>query len=221
MKQFNRELDITVQLPARIVAMNPFRENPLALQRADAFYNRLYSDKSERRLILGINPGRLGAGETGIPFTDTKCLWESLHIGTGDSLTHEPSSAFIYRMIEAYGGVESFYKAFLISSICPLGFLIEKNGKRVNNNYYDSPELSNAVKPFIVAMMDRQLELPINRDVVFCLGTGKNFHFLQTINQDYGWFKEIVPLEHPRFIMQYKSRDVEMYIEKYLQAFNR
>jgi len=221
MKRFNRELDLPVVLPKNIVAMNPFRENPLALPRADAFYDRFYSDKQTRRLILGINPGRLGAGETGIPFTDSKRLWESVGIGTGDALKHEPSSAFIYRMIEAYSGVDAFYKAFLISSICPLGFLIEKSGKQINFNYYDSRELMTAVTPFIVKMMERQLELPINRDVVFCLGTGKNLKFLQNLNQSHGWFKSIEPLEHPRFVMQNKSRDVDLYIEKYLQAFNR
>lgn len=219
MRRFNRELDITVELPSKIVAMNPFKENPLALPRADAFYNRFYSDKAERRLILGINPGRLGAGETGIPFTDTKRLWECARIGSGQQLTHEPSSAFVYRMIEAYGGVDSFYNQFLISSICPLGFLMDKNGKRVNYNYYDSPALMDAVEPFVLAMMERQLQLPIDRDVVFCLGTGKNFHYLEGLNSEHGWFKQIVPLEHPRYIMQYKSRDVEVYIQKYLRAF--
>lgn len=221
MKQFNRELDMTALLPANIAVMNPFRENPLALPRADAFYDRLYSDKKTRRLILGINPGRLGAGETGIPFTDTKRLWENVGIGTGEALTHEPSSAFIYRMIEAYGGVDAFYKEFLISSICPLGFLIEKNGKQINYNYYDSRELIEAVAPFIVKMMERQLEMPVDRDVVFCLGTGKNFKFLEELNEVHGWFKSIEPLEHPRFIMQYKSRDVDAYIEKYIRAFTR
>lgn len=219
MRQFNRELDMTVKLPAKIVVMNPFKENPLALKRADEFYNRFYSDKAERSLILGINPGRLGAGETGVPFTDTKRLWENIGIGSGQQLTHEPSSAYVYRMIEAYGGVDSFYKQFLISSICPLGFLIDNNGKWVNYNYYDSPALIRAVEPFIIAMMERQLQLPIDRDVVFCLGTGKNFHCLERLNSAHGWFKQIVTLEHPRYIMQYKSREVEAYIEKYLRAF--
>jgi len=220
MRQFNRELDIPVKLPSKIVAMNPFKDNAMALPRADAFYNRFYSDKVERRLILGINPGRLGAGETGVPFTDTKRLWENMRIGNGQQLTHEPSSAYVYRMIDAYGGVDSFYNQFLISSICPLGFLIDKNGKWVNYNYYDSAALMDAVEPFIAAMMERQLQLPIDRDVVFCLGTGKNFHYLDRLNSANGWFKQIVPLEHPRYIMQYKSRELESYIEKYLHAFD-
>jgi hypothetical protein len=219
MRQFNRELDIPVKLPSKIVAMNPFKDNAMALPRADAFYNRFYSDKVERRLILGINPGRLGAGETGIPFTDTKRLWECAGIGSGQQMTHEPSSAFVYRMIEAYGGVDSFYNQFLISSICPLGFLMDNNGKWVNYNYYDSPALLTAVEPFILAMMERQLQMPIHRDVVYCLGTGKNFHYLERLNKEHEWFKQIVPLEHPRYIMQYKSREVGAYIEKYLRAF--
>ena len=122
-------------------------------------------------------------------------------------------------MIEAYGGAEVFYQRFLISSICPLGFVMEKKGGAVNFNYYDSPELQQAVTPFIVQCIERQLSWPICRDVVYCLGTGKNKAFLEGLNEKHGWFKRVVPLEHPRYIMQYKSRFVEACIEKYIEAF--
>ncbi len=56
--------------------MNPFKENPDALAISSAFYKKYYDDHRMRRLILGINPGRFGAGVTGIPFTDTKRLTE-------------------------------------------------------------------------------------------------------------------------------------------------
>jgi hypothetical protein len=162
----------------------------------------------------------LGAGQTGIPFTDTKRLLEYFALGDADNQTHETSSVFFYRMIEAYGGVELFYKSFLVSSICPLGFVMDNNGKQVNFNYYDSQVLQRAVTPFIIECMEKQLSWPIDRSAVFCLGTGKNLKFLIELNSTYGWFKRIVPLEHPRYVMQYKSRQVESYIAKYAQVLS-
>ena len=57
--------------------LNPFvgasPEQEAALR---GFYHTFYNDNKPRNLILGINPGRLGAGATGIPFTDTKRLIE-------------------------------------------------------------------------------------------------------------------------------------------------
>jgi len=207
-------------LPKGIEVLNPFRDNVNVFQWSEAFYKRYYSDNNERRLILGINPGRLGAGQTGIPFTDPKRLFEFFGLGSPDNLTHETSSAFMYRMIEAYGGVETFYKHFLVSSICPLGFVSVKNGKELNYNYYDNIALQKAVTPFIIRCMEEQLTWPVSREVVYCLGTGKNLKFLNELNNANRWFKRIAPLEHPRYIMQYKARQIDSYILKYLQAFS-
>lgn len=55
------------------------------------------------------------------------------------------------------------------------------------------------------------------RDVCFCLGTGKNFKFILDLNRKYEWFDKIVPLEHPRYIMQYKSKQKHLYIAKYIE----
>jgi hypothetical protein len=68
--------------------------------------------------------------------------------------------------------------------------------------------------------MEEQLSWPIDRSVVYCLGTGKNYKFLLQLNEEHNWFDVIVPLEHPRYIMQYKSSRVEEYIQKYLKAFS-
>lgn len=220
LKAFNRTLILNNRLPKGIKTLNPFRDNERVFQWSDAFYDKLYSDTNSRRLILGINPGRLGAGQTGIPFTDTKRLYEYFGLGNPDTLTHEASSAFIYRMMDAYGGPSAFYSRFLISSVCPLGFVIQKNGKSVNYNYYDSPALYKAVTPFIVEMMEKQLQWPVDRSVVYCLGTGKNLKCLSEMNAKHRWFDRIESLEHPRYIMQYKSSQVETYITKYLEVLS-
>ena len=92
--------------------------------------------------ILGINPGRHGAGVTGIPFTDSKCLQQHCGIDPGTLQTREVSAEFMYEMITAYGGSAAFYSDFYINSPCPLG-LLRQNGKGnwVNCNYYDSASL--------------------------------------------------------------------------------
>ncbi|MDT8400626.1 MAG: DUF4918 family protein, partial [Bacteroidales bacterium] len=140
--QFNQELDFTGTLPPGIKLMNPFRQNPEILPVSSAFYRKFYDDNNPRKLILGINPGRLGAGATGIPFTDTKRLSGICDIEIESISTHEPSSVFVYEVIDSYGGPKAFYRDFFISSLCPLGF-VRKNpkGNWVNCNYYDYENL--------------------------------------------------------------------------------
>jgi len=219
--QFNRELDFVGKLPKGVGIMNPFKDNPEINQITEQFYQKYYNDNRTRHLILGINPGRFGAGVTGVPFTDTKRMKEKCGIKIDDFKTHETSSVFVYDVIEAYGGLDKFYSDFYINSVCPLGFIVNgKNGKEVNYNYYDSKELTQAVSGFIVECIEKQLEFPIKRDVCFCLGTGKNYDFLNALNDKHNFFGKIVPLDHPRFVMQYRLKRKQEYVEKYLNVFN-
>jgi hypothetical protein len=57
--RFNRELDYAGDLPDGIRIMNPFKENREIESISRAFYEKFYNDQSQRRIILGINPGRL------------------------------------------------------------------------------------------------------------------------------------------------------------------
>jgi hypothetical protein len=69
---------------------------------------------------------------------------------------------FIYEMIDAFGGAESFYKQFYINSICPLGFTATNaRGKEVNYNYYDSKELIAAVYDFMCDSISNKLLLAL------------------------------------------------------------
>jgi hypothetical protein len=216
---FNQSLRFDTPLPAHIRVMNPFAENPEALEASSQFYRKYYSDHLPRKLILGINPGRFGAGVTGIPFTDTKRLKEICGIEISNVVTHETSSVFVYEFIEAYGGAESFYRDYYISAVCPLGFVqTGKNGKEVNLNYYDNPVLLQASGDFIFLSLEQQLSFGINRECCFCFGNNKNFKYLSESNGKKGYFKNIVPLEHPRFIMQYRLKQKEFYIKKYLDV---
>src|SRR5574337_171958 len=159
---FNRSLHFTGKLPKGIRIMNPFRENPEALKVSEIFYRKFCNDNRKRKFIMGINPGRFGAGLTGIPFTDPKRLKEKCGIEMSGPLAHEPSSVFIYTMIDAYGGVKKFYRDFFVNAICPLGFTSPGKKGEVNYNYYDKPGLQKAVYPFILESLHAYLEFGID-----------------------------------------------------------
>jgi hypothetical protein len=218
---FNKQLDFTGTLPAGISIMNPFKESELAPIVSSQFYRKYYSDEHRRHLILGINPGRFGSGSTGVAFTDPKRMVAQCNIPFAGPMTHEPSSEYVYDMIQVFGGISEFYRQFYIHSVCPLGFTITGNkGKEVNYNYYDKPELQKAVYPFIIENIQKQIVLGFETDICFCFGTGKNEAFLRKLNDERKFFKKIIALEHPRYIMQYKSKTKQDYIAKYVQAFS-
>lgn len=215
-------LEYKGSLPPGTSVMNPFHDNPGILPVITQFYSKFYNDTIPRYLIMGINPGRFGAGVTGIPFTDSKRLHEKCGLSIPGLKTFETSSVFVYEMIEAFGGVEKFYNKFFISAVCPLGFtLINSKGKNINYNYYDNNMLIKAVKDFIIDSLAKQLEFGIRRETCFCLGTGKNYKYLMQLNNDLKVFDKIVPLEHPRFIMQYKTKQKNIYIKKYIDELGK
>lgn len=215
---FNESLHFSDELPDGIRIMNPYRENTEALKTSSAFYRKYFSDNKKRKLILGINPGRFGAGITGIPFTDTYRLREFCNMEIPGVSSRELSSIFVYEMIEAFGGPEQFYETYVISSIVPLGFVKEnEKGKEVNYNYYDSKALQEAVEPFIIKTLEQQLSFGIDTSVAYCLGTGKNYKYIKQLNNQQKYFGEVIPLEHPRYVMQYKLKHKQEYIQKYLR----
>jgi hypothetical protein len=216
---YNKQLLFTGKLPKGISIMNPYAESVEALKASEAFYKQFYSDREPRKLILGINPGRYGAGATGVPFTDPKRLLE-LNIPWDGPVSHEPSSVYVYDMIRAYGGPEHFYRRYFINSVSPLGYTIKnKTGKEVNFNYYDTPALCKNVLPFIHTNLEKLGSMGFDMDKVYVLGV-KNARFLEKVNAKGKYFGELVVLEHPRYIMQYQLRVKSVFIEKYLAALS-
>lgn len=198
--------------------MNPFRGNPDILEITKKFYLKFYNDDNERKVILGINPGRHGAGMTGIPFTDTVRLNEYCGLELSNLHSYETSSEFVYKMIQDFGGVKRFYSLYYIGAVCPLGFTkLSKSGRRINYNYYDDNKLLETVYDFIVKNIKKQISLGLSTDICYCLGTGKNYKFLTRLNDKESLFRGIIPLEHPRYIMQYRRMDAQKYINKYLE----
>jgi hypothetical protein len=212
---FYKTLEIKSKLPKGVEVMNPYREAS-AFALCEKFYRKYFSDHQERTLILGINPGRFGGGITGVPFTDPIKLEEICGIPNELKKKAELSADFIYEMISAYGGPDLFYKRFYISAISPLGFV--KEGK--NLNYYDIRELEMAIEPFIIDCLQKQIAFGTNTTKCFCLGEGENFKYLERINKKYSFFEKVIPLAHPRFIMQYKRKSVPVYVKDYLAKLN-
>src|ERR1700743_3407151 len=198
---FLEGLSVTgTDLPKGIQLVNPHQQNPEVMQTVRLFYQKYYGDGGPRILILGINPGRLGAGMRGIPFTDPKRLVSVLGVPYSGKVTHEPSSVFVYDMITAYGGPEKFYKAFYIGSLFPLTIVKYGNdGKFKNYNYYDDAVLLEKLRPPIVENIRLQLEISGSPGACICLGTGRNAQVLRRLNDQYHFFERIEVLEHPRF----------------------
>lgn len=209
---FYKSLAIKAALPQDIMVLNPYHD-AYAFSLCEAFYNKYYSDSKPRKLLVGINPGRFGSGLTGISFTDPVKLARDCHIPNTLPKKAELSADFIYAMINAYGGPEAFYKRFFISAVSPLGFT--KDGKNIN--YYDDKALAQAIVPFVTDSIQAMLTLGIDRAACFCIGEGKNIAFFQKLNDQHGWFDSVVPLAHPRFIMQYKRKQIPTYIDDYLE----
>src|SRR5699024_11056659 len=123
---FYKNLQLDIDLPLHIKVLNPYKNNKTVENILQKFYCKFFNDQQKRKLIVGINPGRFGAGITGVPFTDTKRLAKYCNIHIENFKTHEPSYFFFYEVIQAFSGVEKFYNNFFINSVCQLGF-IQKN----------------------------------------------------------------------------------------------
>lgn len=185
------------------------------------FYKKYYNDNNKRYLILGSSPARRGTAITGIPFEDANHLYKETGIMIDNFYINKSSSNFLYDVMENYGGCKKFYSDFFMNFVCPLGIVnINSKGNEVNSNYYENKKLENALYNFIVESLEKQISFGIDTSVCFCIGSGENFKFLTKINEQYHFFDKIIALEHPRFIMQYNSKDRNKYLDKYKNALN-
>jgi hypothetical protein len=200
-------------VPRGVHVMNPYADAKV-LGYVGAFLDRYFADNRERMLVLGINPGRFGAGITGITFTDPVALADMCGIENDLPRRRETSSIFVYRLIEEMGGPRVFYRDFFLTAVSPLGFT--RGGK--NLNYYDEPALTRKVTPFIIRTMEQQLALGARRDRAIVFGRGQNYRYLGRLNADHGWFETLEPLDHPRSIVQYKRKQLDAYATRYAKV---
>lgn len=215
--QFNRNLQYSGTLPDDFQVLNPYLDNPETMVVMEKFYHKYYNDSNQRKFLIGINPSRHGAGVTGVPFTDTKRLESVCGIKMESAYTHEVSSVFIYDMMAAYGGAGEFYRDIYINSPFPLAIVRKSKGSWVNANYYDDKELFNDVKNFMIDSLKKHISLNLDTSEVFILGK-KNAEFISKLNNEANLFDKMTVLEHPRYIQQYKSKEKDLYIDKYILA---
>ena len=218
--EFNKTLHYSGALPDDFMVMNPYLDNPETLDVMQQFYRKYYNDSIRRKFLLGINPSRHGSGVTGVPFTDTKRLESICGIKMTSAYTHEVSSVFVYDMIAEYGGAEAFYSDVYINSPFPLAIVRKSKSGWVNANYYDDKALFNEVKDFMISSLKKHLSLNLDTSEVFIMGK-KNADFITKINQEANLFEKLTVLEHPRYIQQYKSKEKQLYIDKYILALKK
>lgn len=210
---FYRSLKPDFPVGDGVEIMNPFTD-PVSWEFTRKFYEKFYNDQKPRKIIFGINPGRFGGGITGIPFTDPMRLQEDCGIQNEFQKKAELSSIFVYEVIKAYGGAQRFYADYFISALSPLGFT--KNG--INLNYYDDKDLLRDSEPFIVKCIKDQISLLNPGPTCFCLGEGTNFKIFSKLNKEHRFFEKIIPLSHPRWVMQYRRKRINEFVDKYIDV---
>jgi hypothetical protein len=209
--RFLTTFPLPADLPGGVEALSPFRE-PAVGDLLRQFAQKYYADNQPRVAMLGINPGRLGMGRTGVAFTDPTALRE--FCGIDHDLPRqrpEISTQFIYKVVAELGGPAAFYQHFYLASVYPLVLLREG----LNYNYYDSPALIKTLWPDMRASLQQQAVLGLRTDVAVSLGK-RNGTFFQRLNDELGLFDRIEVLDHPRFLMQYRRRELAANVAHYV-----
>src|SRR6476661_2924650 len=92
--EFYGTLQPPAKLPNGTAWLHP-QQSGEVMEIATAFFQKFYNDTAPRRLLLGINPGRFGAGVTGVNFTAPKQLTQHCGIAHDLRMQSELSAEFI------------------------------------------------------------------------------------------------------------------------------
>ena len=204
------------------IATKESKNKKQVLQLVKQFYGKYFSDNNKRRLILGSSPARRGSAITGVPFEDAQNLQKETGISIENFYVSNASSTFLNRVINKYGGRTKFYSDFYLNFVCPLGISkINSKGNSVNSNYYENKQVENKLLTLIISALKVQVEFGIDTSVCYCIGSGENFQELNKINKELKLFKNIIPLEHPRFNYTVLSCGWRKYLDKYLRVLKR
>lgn len=71
----------------------------------------------------------------------------------------------------------------------------------------------------MIHSLKKFISLGLDTSEVFILGK-KNAKFIQKLNTEADLFDKMTVLEHPRYIQQYKSKEKQLYIDKYILSFD-
>ena len=71
----------------------------------------------------------------------------------------------------------------------------------------------------MIATLKEHINLGLYTSEVFVLGK-KNAQFIHKLNKETNLFGKLKVLEHPRYIQQYKFKEKQIYIDKYILTLN-
>jgi len=167
------------------------------------FWRRFYPEELPRRVICGLNPGRFGAGLTGVPFTDFQTL--SRWMPSVEGQDTEPSAQFFAKIVDAIG-VDSFFQRFYVTNVSAVGYV--KDGR--NLNYHDLPADALEV---VEQNFTEEMRLVAPTRVV---ALGK--HAYATVKKTLPSDIDITYLAHPSWIMTYRRRELDAWVQRYVGA---
>lgn len=172
----------------------------------NAFCQKFYGDAIPRIMICGINPGRHGAGKTGVPFLDFMSL--SRLIPGIERQDSEKSASFFFEVVRSFDA-ESFFRTFYVGNFSSVGYL--RDG--VNLNYHDLPQ---AAREVVERNFLEEIEA-IHPTHVISLGkeVHRTLHNLLSASIDCSLY-----LPHPSWIATYRSYEMDHWVARYRDALS-
>lgn len=170
----------------------------------NAFWHKFYGDTIPRVMICGINPGRYGAGMTGIPFIDFMSL--SQLVPGVDRMDSEKSASFFYQVARGFG-VESFFRTFYVSNFSSVGYL--RDGK--NLNYYDLPHPALKI---------------VERNFIKEIEIVQPTHIISLSKEVHQSVRSLLPasvdcslrLPHPSWVVTYRAGEINQWGSRYREV---
>jgi hypothetical protein len=136
-----------------IILLDSFLDN---WDNVKQFNEKYYAEGYPKIVLCGINPGKNGAGKTGIPFLDFDSLSKLI-----DGIEHtdtERSAQFFYDVVQEFGA-ERFFRSFYVTNISWIGYIKENK----NVNYY---QLSDPIKKFIYKTFKYEMDAIAPKSII-------------------------------------------------------
>ena len=178
------------------------------------FHKKYVEPNSPRVVICGINPGRNGAGLTGIPFIDFESLSNMLpDIQKKD---WEQSAKFFFSVIQEFG-IEEFYKNFHVTNISWFGF--SRIDKPKNVNYFEK-DIFTEIAIYLIDKFVEEMEL-INPDYIIPLSKTVKYE-LEKLKKQGKIRAEIgTCINHPSWVVTYRRKDLSIWRQKYIDTLSK
>ncbi|MHB1301481.1 MAG: uracil-DNA glycosylase family protein [Burkholderiales bacterium] len=173
----------------------------------DAFWQRFYGEGIPRIMVCGINPGRFGAGKTGIPFLDFMSLSKLIPgIERQDS---EKSASFFFEVVRSFGA-ETFFHTFYVSNFSSVGYL--RDG--TNLNYHDLPDVAREI---------------VERNFLEEIETIHPTHVISLGKEVHESVRNLLPasidcslrLPHPSWVATYRANETNQWVSRYREVLGK